>query len=195
CADCTGHGVPGAFMSMICSNKLTEACLQTSEPARILFLANNSIKNVLKQTGESDGKSKDGMEISLVRYDVRTKKIIYSGAHRPLWIIKNTSREFVEIKPTKASVASFTDMDFEYAQHHILLSENDMVYMTSDGFPDQFGGPEGKKFMAKNMKAFFSEIMHLPVDEQKKMISDKINSWKGSHEQVDDLLVIGIKAL
>ncbi|MCE3226171.1 MAG: protein serine/threonine phosphatase [Bacteroidetes bacterium] len=194
CADCTGHGVPGAFMSMICSNKLTEACLQTNEPSRILFLANNSIKNVLKQTSDSDGKSKDGMEISLVRYDVKTRKIKYSGANRPLWIIKNGTKEFVEIKPTKASVASFTDMDFEYAQHEMQLDINDVVYMTSDGFPDQFGGPEGKKFMAKNMKQFLQDIVELPVDKQKHLVADKINSWKGSFEQVDDLLVIGIKA-
>ncbi len=193
CADCTGHGVPGAFMSMICSNKLTEAALQNTEPAQILFLANNSIKNVLRQNIESDGKSKDGMETALIKYNIKSKKITYAGAHRPLWIVKAGTKEFLEIKPTKASVASFTDHNFEYQQHEMILDAGDSIYMTSDGFPDQFGGPDGKKFMAKNMKTFLQEISTLKVNEQKTNVSDKINTWMGPHEQVDDLLVIGIK--
>ncbi|MBA3681867.1 MAG: SpoIIE family protein phosphatase [Bacteroidetes bacterium] len=193
CADCTGHGVPGAFMSMICSNKLSEACFETTEPAKILFLANNAIKDVLKQNVETIGKSKDGMEIALIKYNIQTKKVTYTGAHRPLWIIKAGTKEFVEIKPTKASVASFTEYNFEYQQHEIELETNDSIFMTSDGFPDQFGGADGKKFMAKNMKAFLQEISTLPTDKQKIVVADKINNWMGPHEQVDDLLVIGLK--
>ncbi|MEO6302120.1 MAG: SpoIIE family protein phosphatase [Bacteroidia bacterium] len=193
CADCTGHGVPGAFMSMICSNKLTEAALQNTDPAKILFLANNAIKNVLRQNVESDGKSKDGMEVSLIKYNIKDKKVTYAGAHRPLWIIKAGTKEFVEVKPTKASVASFTDYNFEYQQHDVILDTNDSLYMTSDGFPDQFGGVDGKKFMAKNMKSFLQDISTLPSDQQKTLVADKINNWMGPHEQVDDLLVIGLK--
>lgn len=191
CADCTGHGVPGAFMSMICSNKLSEACFETTEPAKILFLANNSIKDVLKQN--VDGKSKDGMEIALIKYNIQTKKVSYAGAQRPLWIIKKDTKEFVEIKATKASVASFTDYNFEYKQDEMQLELGDTIYMTSDGFPDQFGGADGKKFMAKNMKAFLQDISTLPSEEQKKLTADKINNWMGALEQVDDLLVIGLK--
>ncbi len=193
CADCTGHGVPGAFMSMICSNKLSEACFETNEPAKILFLANNAIKDVLKQNVESDGKSKDGMEIALIKYNIKDKKVSYTGAHRPMWIIKAGTKEFVEVKPTKASVASFTEYNFEYQQHEIALDVNDAIYLTSDGFPDQFGGKEGKKFMAKNMKLFLQEISTLPSKKQKTLVADKINNWMGPHEQVDDLLVIGLK--
>jgi len=194
CADCTGHGVPGAFMSMICSEKLSEAVLHSSSPAKILFQANNSIKEVLKQNHHDEGKSKDGMEISLIHYNVQTKSMSYAGASRPLWLIKHSNKELIEIKPTKASIASFTDFNFEYEQHDFVLENNDAIYLTSDGFPDQFGGPDGRKFMTKNMKAFLIEISELPIDRQKELVSNKINAWMGNLEQVDDLLVIGLKA-
>ena len=194
CADCTGHGVPGAFMSMICSEKLSEACLYSTSQDKILYHSNNSIKEVLKQNQEEEGKNKDGMEISLIRYNTLTKQLVYSGANRPLWIVKNNTKELLEVKPTKASIASFTEINYEYEQHEFLLESNDAVYLTSDGFPDQFGGPESKKFMTKNMKSFLIEISSLPVEHQKELVSNKINDWKGSLEQVDDLLVIGIKA-
>lgn len=193
CADCTGHGVPGAFMSTICSEKLTEAALRSSEPSQILFDANNAIKKVLKQDATADGTNKDGMEIALVKYNHQTKQLQYAGANRALWIIKNNG-ELMEVKPTKASIASFTPFNFKYEQSEVLLENSDMVYLTSDGYPDQFGGEHGKKFMAKNMKDFLRGIKHLPVEEQKQLVKDKINTWKGHYEQVDDLLVIGLKA-
>ncbi len=193
CADCTGHGVPGAFMSTICAEKLTESALRDNSPAKVLFNANNAIKKVLKQETLDEETNKDGMEIALVKFNIKTKKLVYTGANRPLWIIKGDTKEFVEVKPTKASIASFTPLNFEYQQSEISLEANDVVYLTSDGFPDQFGGPDGKKFMTKNMKQFLKEIMHLPVDEQQRLVNDKINDWKGSYEQVDDLLVIGVR--
>jgi serine phosphatase RsbU (regulator of sigma subunit)/ligand-binding sensor domain-containing protein len=193
CADCTGHGVPGAFMSTICAEKLTESALRDNSPAKVLFNANNAIKKVLKQETIEEGTNKDGMEIALIKYNSKTKHLTYTGANRPLWIVKGDTKELIEIKPTKASIASFTPLNFEYEQNEIDLNANDVVYLTSDGFPDQFGGRDGKKFMSKNMKQFLKEIMHLPVDEQQKLVSEKINNWKGNYEQVDDLLVIGVR--
>jgi len=193
CADCTGHGVPGAFMSTICAEKLTESALRDNSPAKVLFNANNAIKKVLKQETIDEETNKDGMEIALVKFNIKTKKLTYTGANRPLWIIKGDTKEFIEVKPTKASIASFTPLNFEYEQSDITLNANDVVYLTSDGFPDQFGGQYGKKFMTKNMKQFLQEIMHLPVDEQQKLVNEKINDWKGHYEQVDDLLVIGVR--
>lgn len=193
CADCTGHGVPGAFMSTICAEKLSESALRDSTPCKVLFNANNAIKKVLKQETLEEGTNKDGMEIALIKYNIKTKQLSYTGANRPLWIIKGDTKELIEVKPTKASIASFTPLNFEYTQIEISLNANDVVYLTSDGFPDQFGGPEGKKFMTKNMKQFLKEIMHLPVDEQQQLVSQKINDWKGNYEQVDDLLVIGVR--
>ncbi len=194
CADCTGHGVPGAFMSMICSEKLSEGFLHSKSPDRILFYANNGIKEALRQNQQEEGKSKDGMEIALISYNTLTKKLSYSGANRPLWVIKSNSNEVQETKPTKASIASFTESNFEYSLHEFTLETGDAVYLSTDGFPDQFGGPDGKKFMTKNMKSFLIEISELPVDQQKELASNKINSWMGDLEQVDDLLVIGLKA-
>jgi serine phosphatase RsbU (regulator of sigma subunit) len=193
CADCTGHGVPGAFMSTICSEKLTEAALRSSQPSDILFDANNAIKKVLKQDTIGDGTNKDGMEIALVKYDTQTKKLVYAGANRALWILKG-NKELIEAKPTKASIASFTPFNFEYTQTEFTLEKGDMVYLTSDGYPDQFGGAAGKKFMAKNMKEFLKGIIDLPVTEQKEFVKNNINDWMGDYEQVDDLLVIGVKA-
>lgn len=204
CADCTGHGVPGAFMSMICSEKLSEAVTYSTDPDKILYYTNNGIKEALRQNQQEEGKSKDGMEIALIRYNTITKTVSYSGANRPLWLIKNsinsspaesgTNKEIIETKATKASIASFTEFNFEYKQHELVLESGDMVYLTTDGFPDQFGGPDGRKFMTKNMKTFLVDICNLPMEEQKVLVTNKINEWKGSLEQVDDLLVIGLKA-
>jgi serine phosphatase RsbU (regulator of sigma subunit) len=181
-------------MSTICAEKLTESALRETEPAKILFSANNAIKKVLKQDALEEGTNKDGMEIALIRYNIKTKQLVYAGANRALWIVKAISKELIEVKPTKASIASFTPFNFEYDQSEFKMESNDVIYLTSDGFPDQFGGPDGKKFMAKNMKQFLKEIMHLEVAEQNQLLSQKINTWKGNLEQVDDLLVIGVKA-
>jgi serine phosphatase RsbU (regulator of sigma subunit)/ligand-binding sensor domain-containing protein len=191
CCDCTGHGVPGGFMSMICSGKLHDATLLSTEPDQILFHSNNSIKLNLKQQGE--GKNKDGMEIALVKVNTKTRKVKYAGANRPLWIFHKKTGELSEIKPTKASIASSTEFETKYEQHEINLEEGDIVYLTSDGYADQFGGTTGKKYMSKNFKTFLVSKANLSMSEQLKEINININSWMLRHEQVDDLLVIGIK--
>ena len=194
CADCTGHGVPGGFMSMICSDKLTDAVKITHDPAKILFHVNNNVKRALRQTENAEENvNKDGMEISLVRIDFQSKKVWYAGANRPLWLLKKGSEEIEEVKPTKASIASFTEPNFEYQGHELQLQADDLVYMTSDGYPDQFGGPEGKKFMTKNFKKLLLSIKQLAIREQETTVKNVINQWKEGYEQVDDLLVIGFK--
>jgi len=194
CADCTGHGVPGGFMSMICSDKLTDAVKITHDPDKILFHVNNNVKKALRQNETSDENvNKDGMEISLVRVDFKAHKIWYSGANRALWILKKGAEEIEEIKPTKASIASFTKTDFEYQGHEVQLEKGDQVYMTSDGYPDQFGGTEGKKFMTKNFKKLILSIKQLGMREQETTVKNVINQWKEGYEQVDDLLVIAFK--
>jgi serine phosphatase RsbU (regulator of sigma subunit) len=191
CADCTGHGVPGGFMSMICSDKLNDATRESTEPDKILFLANNSIKESLRQ--QSEGKSKDGMEIALLKINTKTREVKYAGANRSLWIFEANSNSIKEIKPTKASIASFTEFNFHYQLNLLQLNKNDEIYLTTDGYPDQFGGPEGKKYMTKNLKQFFIGISHLSAELQEENIKKNINNWMQGHEQVDDLLVIGIK--
>ncbi|MGZ4099286.1 MAG: SpoIIE family protein phosphatase [Bacteroidia bacterium] len=191
CADCTGHGVPGGFMSMICSDKLHDAAKQTTEPDQILFLANNSIKETLRQ--QNEGKSKDGMEICLIKVNTKTRKINYAGANRPLWIFKEATKELVEIKPSKASIASFTEFNFTYSAHELQLEKGDCLYATTDGYSDQFGGKDGKKYMSKNLKALLIQHSFLPMEEVGQMLRKDINAWMERYEQVDDLLVIGIK--
>ncbi|HXU28187.1 MAG TPA: SpoIIE family protein phosphatase, partial [Bacteroidia bacterium] len=194
CADCTGHGVPGGFMSMICSDKLNDAVQKTLDPAEILFHVNNNVKKALRQTETSDANvNKDGMEIALIRVNFKTKKLWYSGANRLLWILKKGVEDIEEIKPTKASIASFTELDFKYTGHEMQLNEGDLVYITSDGYPDQFGGVDGKKFMTKNLKKLILSIRNKNIPEQEDIIKTTINEWMQGYEQVDDLLFIGLK--
>jgi serine phosphatase RsbU (regulator of sigma subunit)/ligand-binding sensor domain-containing protein len=191
CCDCTGHGVPGGFMSMICSDKLHDAAKQTTDPGGILYLANNSIKETLRQ--QNEGKSKDGMEICLLLVNIKTRNIKYAGANRPLWIYHKTTNELTEIKPTKASIASFTEFNYSYATHEVQLNEGDCLYASTDGYADQFGGPDGKKYMSKNLKNLLVQYSVDPMDEIGRKLEQDIRKWMDRYEQVDDLLVIGIK--
>jgi serine phosphatase RsbU (regulator of sigma subunit) len=191
-ADCTGHGVPGGFMSMICSDKLNEAVSVSTLPSEILHYANNEIKSALKQS-EEENTTKDGMEIALVRINVKTRQVWFTGAYRSLWIVRNKTNELEEIKPTKASVASHTPHDFKYELHELSLLAGDKLYMSSDGYPDQFGGAKGKKYMTANFKKFILSIQNVPIQKQHKLVEDNIRNWMKGFEQVDDLLVIGIK--
>ncbi|MGZ3903728.1 MAG: SpoIIE family protein phosphatase [Bacteroidia bacterium] len=194
CCDCTGHGVPGGFMSMICSDKLNDAVKITKDPAEILFHVNNNVKLALRQHETADENvNKDGMEIALVKINFAQKKIWYAGANRPLWLLKTTASEIEEVKPTKASIASFTAVNFNYQAHEIQLDKGDLVYMTSDGYPDQFGGQDGKKFMTKNFKKLILSIKDLSIPEQETTLKNIINQWMSGYEQVDDLLVIGFR--
>ncbi|MBP7809660.1 MAG: SpoIIE family protein phosphatase [Bacteroidia bacterium] len=193
CADCTGHGVPGGFMSMICSDKLHDSAKETNEPAQILSKTNNAVKISLRQHAEIEGKNKDGMEVCLIRVNTATQQVSYAGANRLLWVIDGETKELTEIKPTKASIASFTEFDFEYQQTNLNLKKGDLLYTTSDGYPDQFGGQDGKKYMSKNLKNLIIQNCHLPMDEQMQFFKNDINTWMANCEQVDDLLLIGIR--
>jgi len=191
-ADCTGHGVPGGFMSMVCSDKLNEAVNLTNEPDAILKMVNRRIKQSLRQVNK-EGSTKDGMEIALLKVNTQNKTVKYSGANRFLWIIRADSNEVEEIKPTKAGIGGHTDDSQEFAIHEIQFHSGDRLYMSTDGFGDQFGGPDGKKLMTKSFKHFLLHIKDLTVDEQAEHLKEHINKWMGHHEQVDDILVIGIK--
>lgn len=191
-ADCTGHGVPGGFMSMICSDKLHQAAELSTQPNEILFHANNYLKDALRQ-GNIEGGTKDGMEIALLKVNTGSREVWYSGANRFLWIVKSGSSELTEIKATKASIASTTEYDLTYQGHYLQLQNGDQLYMSSDGYPDQFGGPDGKKYMTKNFKQYILQIASLPIARQEQQLRGNINAWMDGYEQVDDLLVAGIR--
>jgi serine phosphatase RsbU (regulator of sigma subunit) len=198
CADCTGHGVPGAFMSMIGSEKLNQAIseLDVVSPSSILYFLNHEIKKTLKQD-DMNTKSKDGMEIALIFYNKNTRMVRYSGANRPLWIFrKGKSIEEIEIiKPTKAGIGGHTNKDQQFEEHSIQLNKGDSVYIFTDGAPDQFGGEKEKKLTTKGLRNLLFEMQKNPFSEQESKLEQFYLNWMGELEQIDDILIIGFKCL
>jgi len=204
-ADCTGHGVPGAFMSTLCSIALNTAVeAGISNPAEILSFANNWVKKALKQikgeSGQVVGEVKDGMDIALVKINKRNKTIEYAGANRPLYIAKHETGELEETleetKANKTAIGGFTPDDYRFTLHTKELSSGDSIYISSDGFADQFGGPKGKKVTTKFFKERLGLIRHMPMDSQQENLENFMNNWMSDvKEQLDDLLVIGVKII
>jgi serine phosphatase RsbU (regulator of sigma subunit) len=191
-SDCTGHGVPGAFMSIIGMDKIVQAVFEKkiTEPGEILSYLNIEIKRVLKQHSDAS-KQKDGMDIALLKFNTITNKVEYSAANRPLYLVRNN--ELIEYKADKVAIAGFTEDNQVFKTTNIQLEKNDSLYLFTDGFADQFGGEEGKKFMSKNLKLLFISICNLNSNDQYKAIDNTFLSWKNTNEQVDDVLIIGIK--
>jgi len=194
CADCTGHGVPGAFMSMIGSDKLNRAVIEekTSDPSLILSHLNQGIKKALKQNEEDVDASRDGMDASVISINREKMKLQYSGANRPLFLIRG--KELVETKATKVAVAGFTAADQVFDLNTFDMQEGDCYYMTTDGYPDQFGGKRGKKFKMKQFKDLLMEIHEKPMAEQEKVLKTTIIDWMNDeHEQIDDICIVGVR--
>jgi len=191
-ADCTGHGVPGAFMSMIGSEKLHDAVQQSKIPGEILMLINKGIKTTLHQS-QNDDSTRDGMDIAFCTIDLQNNKVLYSGANRPLLLIRKDSTEIEEIKATKNAIGGFTENDQHFETHEIQLQQGDTFYIFTDGYADQFGGEKGKKFTTKKFKQTLLEIQNKSMQEQEKFLSDVMDAWSSNTEQVDDILVIGIR--
>lgn len=193
-ADCTGHGVPGAFMSLIGYDKLAEAVNRTMHVGEALSVVNKGIKDALRQSS-SGGSSHDGMDIALCAIEMSNDgmKINYSGANRPLWIIRKDTREVKEIIPTKKGIGGFTDDEQQFDIHELQLTRGDCFYLFSDGYADQFGGMQGKKFSKKRFKELLVEANELPMTEQMDMLDEFILKWKEKEEQIDDILVIGVR--
>ncbi len=207
--DCTGHGVPGAFMSMIGLNKLNDAVVQSTDPGEILALVNKGIKKALNQSfigknpEEGTAKARDGMDMALVSLEFSAPgnspacKLKYAGANRPLWLIR--SGNLIEFKPTKTGIGGHTDDLQEFKTHEIQLNQGETIYIFTDGFADQFGGEYGKKLMTKTFKETLLSIAGKGMPEQRDYLDTYIENWKnqqklGKHyEQVDDICVIGVR--
>jgi serine phosphatase RsbU (regulator of sigma subunit) len=191
-ADCTGHGVPGAFMSMIGIDKLNQSLIDNKieSPSGILASLNSSIKKALKQKDDSSA-SKDGMDIALCSYNKKTRTLNYAGANRPLWLLRGS--EIIEYKATKASIAGYTSYNQVYLGHEIKVEIDDVIFIFTDGFADQFGGPYKKKYMSKQLKQTLIDVRHLPMQKQELKLDELFNAWRGNLEQVDDILVLGFK--
>lgn len=191
-SDCTGHGVPGAFMSMIGIDNLNRIVLEKkiTSPDKILQELNRAIKKTLKQDDEGST-SRDGMDIAISCFDLDTNIVSYSGAFRPLIYIRDN--ELFELKASRQPIGGSAPSDFEYELNEFEFKKGDVYYMFSDGYPDQFGGPKGKKFMNKRMKGVFMDIYNDSPVSQREKLKDEFISWMGNNEQIDDILVMCIK--
>ncbi len=191
-ADCTGHGVPGAFMSMLGIAFLNEIVNRAEKlvASNILNGLRDHVKKSLRQTGKQD-EAKDGMDIALCVFNNDKKQLQYAGAYNPLYIIRNG--ELIQLKADRMPIGIYHKEKESFTNHVVELQSSDVIYLFSDGYNDQFGGKEGKKFMIKQFQSLIIEIHQKPLDEQKQILNNTFDNWKGNLEQVDDILVIGFK--
>ncbi|MES2397083.1 MAG: tetratricopeptide repeat protein [Bacteroidota bacterium] len=189
--DCTGHGVPGAVMSMLGISFLNDIVFSEGflNPAEILNRLRDRVVKELRQTAEAGG-SKDGMDISLCRLNLKTNELQWAGAYNPLNIVRNGQLE--ELKGDKQPIGYHPE-NRPFTNYEIQLKKGDSIYLYSDGYADQFGGPKGKKFKYKQLEDLLIANNHLPLKDQKEILKNRFTEWKGSLEQVDDVCVFGVR--
>ena len=191
--DCTGHGVPGGFMSMVGNSFLNEIVNEKNilSPEKILEELRTKIISALRQKGENS-ETKDGMDIALIRLQNNT--LYFAGANNPLWIISNVNdkKELIELAPDKQPIGSHP-YPKSFTLHTHQLKNGDAIYLFSDGFADQFGGPRRKKFMYRNFAELILSIQEKNMNEQHNLLESAIEEWRGPLEQIDDILVIGLR--
>ena len=190
-ADCTGHGIPGALVSIICSNALSKSLHEDKilSPSKIL---DSTRELVEKRFVRSTDKIKDGMDISLCCLDTKTKTITWSGAMNPLWIVTEGNKSLEEIKPDRQSIG-MVENPILFKEHKLKLKVGDSVYLFSDGYQDQFGGEKGRKYMKGRFKKFILSVQDQDMQTQLASFEKEFNSWKGSREQIDDVCIMGVR--
>lgn len=191
--DCTGHGVPGALMSVVGFNYLHQAIMEKgiTEPAGILSFLDNGVNERLRQTGGESG-VKDGMDLGFCTLNPKTRQLQYAGAYNPLYLV--TKDGLTETKADKLPIGMNDDGVVDiYTNHKFDLNEGDCVYLLSDGYPDQFGGPNGKKFKYKQLKQVLEGMFDKPMYLQKQELIRLFEEWRGEEEQVDDVLIMGVR--
>lgn len=197
-ADCTGHGVPGAFMSMLGIAYINEIVNRSALTNQIHSLQANEILNELRekvivslhQSGKPE-EPKDGMDMALCIFDIRNKQMQYAGAHNPAFIIRN--KEPMVLEADKMSIGIYKDTDVSFTNQQIDLQNGDCIYLYSDGYYDQFGGPRGSKMLSGNFRRYLLEIHEKPMSEQRRLIEEFYKKWKGHNEQLDDVMVVGLR--
>jgi len=187
--DCTGHGVPGAMVSVICNNGLNRSVREygLSDPGEILDKTRNI---VIAEFEKSEEEVKDGMDVAIC--SLEGNKLQYAGANNPLWIIRKGSTDVEEIKADKQPIGKFVE-PLPYTTQFIELQTGDSIYIFSDGYADQFGGEKGKKFKATNFKKLLLSIQSESMERQHDLINESFEKWKGTFEQLDDVCVIGVR--
>lgn len=189
-ADSTGHGVPGAIMSLLNITSLEKGIENFTNPADILNYTRDIIIERLKKDGSSEG-GKDGMDCSLIVFDFNANQLQIAAANNPVWIVR--LGELIEIAPDKMSVGKNEKDNESFSLKTVEVKKGDVVYSLTDGFPDQFGGGNGKKFMSKRLKELLISSAHLPMNEQKQLLETTFLNWVGNLEQVDDVTIIGVR--
>ena len=196
-ADCTGHGVPGAMVSVVCNNALNRTVreFKITDPGKLLDNTRDLVIEQFEQAKsdthtERDDTIKDGMDISLCYIDMKASKMLWAGANNPLWIIRND--ELIEIKGNKQPIGKF-DPSTDFDTHEVEIQKEDKFYIFSDGYADQFGGEKGKKFKSSSLKKLFLSVHKEPIKIQHDSIEEQFDNWKGDYEQLDDVCVIGFQ--
>lgn len=190
--DCTGHGVPGAFMSLVGHNGLNQSIKEhgITRPSEVLRDLNRISYETLHK--DRDQFVRDGMDMALCAFDPDRLLLEYAGANCPLYLVRDGQVE--QYSPDKKPIGGFELGDQGFTDHRIQLRKGDVVYIFSDGYADQFGGPNGKKFLYRRFRELLVDIHDRPMDRQKVMLMEALNQWRGAQEQVDDILVIGMRA-
>jgi serine phosphatase RsbU (regulator of sigma subunit) len=193
-ADCTGHGIPGAFMSILGISFLNEIVGKKGviKASEILDQLRNSVIDALKQKWQP-GEQKDGMDLALVVINTKTGQLQYAGAHNPLYIV-SAGKDLIQLKPDNQTVAINNNMR-PFTNQEVQLNKGDSIYLTSDGYHDQFGGPGNSKFKRTQLKELLVTIADKPMADQSKILESTFETWKGEHEQIDDITILGMKFL
>jgi serine phosphatase RsbU (regulator of sigma subunit) len=193
-ADCTGHGVSGALMSMIGLEVIEKAISEDNivNPSKILSALNLALEKTFSRKKNIGTIIRDGMDIGICAIDKDRKKVIYSGAFFPLYLLRNNS--LIQINPDKIIIGMNPER-FPYTEHNIDIQEDDMLYLFSDGYVDQFGGKDNKKFMYRRLRYLLLTIHTFDVADQKSILEENRRTWMGTNTQVDDMMIIGFKPL
>ena len=189
--DCTGHGVPGAMVSVVCNNALNRSLNEFSqrEPGKIL---DTTRQLVIENFAKNDDDVKDGMDISLCAFNTSSNELHWAGANNPLWIYRYNSQTLDEIRPDKQPVGKAHVVN-PFQTHRVQLNQGDVLYLFTDGYADQFGGLQGKKFTRAKFKEILLSIAGKSMQEQQMILADNHRNYKGAEEQVDDICVIGVR--
>lgn len=189
--DCTGHGVPGAFISFVGYSSLNRVVKEKgiTQPSTVLDKMNEAVVSALNLKNKEA--IRDGMDLALISYDIKTNILEYAGAYNPLYVVRNN--ELMEFKADRFPIGKSPEAEKVFTNHEVQLQAGDMIYIFSDGYADQFGGPEGKKFKTGQFKKLLVRIANHSVEEQHRILSETIENWQGEMEQIDDILIIGRK--
>ncbi len=191
-ADCTGHGVPGAFMSIMGINLLNEIVSKT-ETLRANEVLNELRDHLIKSLGQTGHRyeAKDGMEMALCVVDMESKQLQFSGAFRPMYLLRK--EELIETKGDRMPIGIYNEEEVSFTNKEIQIQDNDVFYLFTDGYVDQIGGPNKKTFKSRNFKKLLKDIYQRPLKEQKAILEKEHKTWRSDMEQIDDIMIMGVK--